>query len=42
MNADRYEFDREKCNSKQKWNNDRCQCEGTEPIKHHVCKEDYA
>ena len=27
-----------KCNSNQKWNNDKCQCECQ---KHHICEEDY-
>ena len=34
-------FDRTKCNSNQKWNNDKCQC-GYKNLKaYHVCKKDY-
>ena len=36
----RCEFDDRKCNSRQKWNNDKCQCECEKPIKHPVLKED--
>ena len=34
------EFDCRKWNSRQKWNNDRCQCESKKPIKHHACVYD--
>ena len=29
-------------NSRQKWCNDKCQCEGKKLIKHRVCKDDHA
>ena len=38
----RCEFDGRKCNLRQKWNNDLCQCECKGPIKHGVCEEDFA
>ena len=38
----RCESDGGKRNSRQKWNNDKCQCECKKPIKHRTCKEDYA
>ena len=38
----RCEFVSRKYNSKQKWSNDKCQCERKKPIKHCVCEEDYA
>ena len=31
-------FDGRKCNSNQKWNNDKCRCECK---KHHICEKDY-
>ena len=31
-------FDAKKCNSNQKWNNDKCWCEYK---KHHICEKDY-
>ena len=31
-------FDGKKCNSNQKWNNDKCWCECK---KHHICEKDY-
>ena len=33
----RYEFDGRKCNSKQKWNNNKCQCECKKPMRNHLC-----
>ena len=35
------EFDGRKCNSNQKWNNDKCRCECKNPIKDHVYKRYY-
>ena len=32
-------FDSTACNSNQKWNNDKCQCEGK---KYRMCKKDYS
>ena len=29
-------FDSRKCNSNQKWNNNKCQCECRHPRKHHL------
>ena len=37
----RYEFDGRKCNSRQKWNNNKCQCEREKPIRHRAYEEDY-
>ena len=34
-------FDGRKCNSNQKWNNDKCHCKCENPQKHHGCKKDY-
>ena len=34
-------FDGRKCNSNQKWNNDKCQCECKNLKQHYVCKKDY-
>ena len=34
----RYKSDDRKCNSKQKWNNNRCQCECKNPVKHGAYK----
>ena len=34
-------FDSKKCNSNQKWNNDKCHCECKSVEVHHVCKKDY-
>ena len=34
-------FDGRKCNSNQKWNNSKSQCECKNPRKRHVCKKDY-
>ena len=31
-------FDGRKCNSDQKWNNDKCRCECK---KHHICEKEY-
>ena len=31
-------FDKKKCNSNQKWNNDKCWCKSK---KHHLCEKDY-
>ena len=31
-------FDSIKCNSNQKWNNDKCWCECENPKEHHVCR----
>ena len=33
----KYRFDGRKCNSDQRWNNDKCSCECE---KHHVCEKD--
>ena len=30
-----------KCNTRQKWNNDKCQCRSKNPIRHRICEEDY-
>ena len=38
----RYEFDGRKCNSRQKWNNDKCRCHYEKPIRHRACEEDCA
>ena len=38
----RCEFNGRKCNLRQKWNNNKCQCHCKKPIKHRACKEDYA
>ena len=35
----KFEFDGRKCNSGQKWNNDRCQFECKKTRKHYVCKK---
>ena len=37
----RCNFGDRKCNSKQKWNIDKCQCKCKKPIKHRACKEDH-
>ena len=34
-------FDGRKCNSNQKWNKGKCQCECKNPTKHHICKKEY-
>ena len=34
----KYKLDRKKCNSNQKWNNDKCQCECE---KHNICEKGY-
>ena len=34
-------FDGRKCNSNQKWNNNKCRCECKNLKKHHVCKKKY-
>ena len=34
----KYMFDGRKCNSNQKWNNNKCWCEGKNPNKHLVCE----
>ena len=36
------EFDGKKCSSKQKWNNDKFQCECKIPMKHSIKEEDFA
>ena len=28
-----------KCNSDQRWDSDKCQCECKKTIKHHICKK---
>ena len=38
----RCKFDGRKCNSEQKWNIDKCQCECKKPIKHYLCEKVYA
>ena len=35
-------FEGRKCDSAQKWNNDKCQCEGRKQINHCACKDNYA
>ena len=37
----RCKFDGRKCNSNQKWNNDKCWCKCKNKKKHCVCKKDY-
>ena len=37
----KFKFDGRKCNSNQKWNNDKCWCEGKNPNNHRVCEKDY-
>lgn len=37
----RSEFEVVKCNLKQKWNNDKYQCEDKNPITYHICREDH-
>ena len=32
-------FSGSKCNSNQKWNNDKCRCECKNPKENHVCKK---
>ena len=34
-------FEVSKCNSNQRWSNDKCWCESKNPEKHHACDEDY-
>ena len=34
-------FDGRKCNSNQKWNNDKCQCECKNPKEKNTCEKDY-
>ena len=34
-------FDSKKCNSNQKWNNDKCRWERKNAKEHRVCKKDY-
>ena len=34
-------FDGRKCNSKQKWNNGKCQCECKNSEEYDLCKKDY-
>ena len=34
-------FDGRKCNSNQKWNNDKCRCKCKNKKKHPICKKDY-
>ena len=33
----KYKFEGRKCNSNQKWNNDKCQCKCK---KHHICEKE--
>ena len=37
----KFKFDGRKCNSNQKWNNDKRRCECKNPEKHCVCEKDY-
>ena len=37
----RCEFDGRECNSRQKWNNDKCQCDYKKSIKPCACEENY-
>ena len=37
----RCEFNIRKGNSRQEWNNDKCQCECKKPIIHRTCEEDW-
>ena len=32
-------FDGRKCNSNQKWNNNKCRCEYKTPREHHACEK---
>ena len=34
-------FDGRKCNSNQKWNNNKCQCESKNPITHCACNNNH-
>ena len=34
-------FDGRKCNSNEKWNNDKCRCECKNLKEHHLCKKNY-
>ena len=34
-------FDGRKCNSNQKWNNNKCRCEFKIPAEYHACKKDF-
>ena len=34
-------FDGRKCNSNQKWNNNKCRCEWKNPKRHNACEKDY-
>ena len=34
-------FDGRKCNSNQKWNNNKCRCQCKNPKEHNSCKKDY-
>ena len=36
-----YKFDSRKCNSNQKWNNNKCRCDYKNTTEHHMCKKDY-
>ena len=36
-----YKIDDRKCNSNQKWNNNKCRWECKNPRKHHVCENNY-
>ena len=36
-----FKFEGRKCNSNQKWNNDKCRCECKNPKEHNVCKRNY-
>ena len=38
----RYEFDGMKHNLREKWDNDKCQCQCKKPIKYRTCENDYA
>ena len=37
----KYKFDGRKCHSNQNWNKELCRRESKNPIKRHVCEEDY-
>ena len=38
----RRDFDGRKCNSRQKWNNGKCERKCNKPVKHRSCEENYA
>ena len=35
----KYKFDGRKCNSNQKWNNNKCRCEYRNPKEHNACEK---